>query len=142
MSTPPNRPTAASTQARALSAPDRSTGARAPIWPPASVTSLTVSALAFSSRSQPNTAAPCAANSSAAARPMPRAVPLISATLPSNLPIRRYSLPVRQHATVLRDINNARCRARNNKPLWQLSVNARSGVLAFTEPWPAARRPG
>jgi hypothetical protein len=67
----------------------------------AEVTISTVSAPVFSSRSQPNTAAPCAANSSATARPMPRAIPLISAAFPASLPINSVPpgrAPPRDHS--------------------------------------------
>ncbi|MNC87081.1 hypothetical protein D3C83_27790 [compost metagenome] len=64
-------------------------------WPPAwRISSTTLSASAFALRALTATAAPCAANSSAMARPMLREAPVTSATLPaSSLLSAMFRLP-------------------------------------------------
>ena len=59
------------------------------IVPPAACTIATVSRLSASLTSQPTTNAPSRANASAAARPCPPAVPVMSATFPSRRPMAR-----------------------------------------------------
>src|SRR4051812_10365916 len=83
MSMPPASATPSSIHARAASLSPRSTGLDDAIWPPAARTSATVSCAPSTSRSQPTTRAPSAANSCAAARPWPPAVPVMKAILPS-----------------------------------------------------------
>ena len=56
--------------------------------PPVARIAASVRACPSVSTSQPNTVAPSAANTSAAARPIPAAVPLIRHTLASRRPMR------------------------------------------------------
>ena len=83
---PPWTAAASSTHARAVAESPRSTGSMDVIVPPAACTMATVSRLSASLTSQPTTEAPSRANASAAARPCPPAVPVMSATFPCKRP--------------------------------------------------------
>jgi hypothetical protein len=87
MSMPPCAVAAVSIQALTPSSSFRSSGWVLSIAPPRARTSVTVSAAPPALMSVPATVAPSAANSSAAARPCPLAVPVISATFPARRPV-------------------------------------------------------